>query len=1162
MAAARWTLPILFIFMPCVLADGWDDFTNNLATDLAPLITLFGEQVTKQFLSESLGILDNLIFALAPLGILTAVVSVIRVWGTSSLRAFIGRAQEGPGDAEQELLSCVSETTAEMFNDGGISRVFGRPEILEVVTWEEDAGPKDPDRPSSAVACLRDAVRKGVWDFQNPPDRIEEDPLELDIPNLSLNKGIKRRSKLWFYTAAVVGCILQIGVMVFGALTVYLFPSKFKKDGKAVPAYAFPLFFCGTALLSGGMFCCAFIIERSSFEYYLRPNKPSRVYWLQPGGQKVGDQVFGAFLAVREGSNGRATTDMEYIKSVRSPEYYGSRPLLYVAVSFSLVGFVCQFVGLRGLHSSVTLALLGSTLVMAIVRTCLRTQRMDLRDNLLTNEERTLTSCNKQELDCFAFHLEHVKSFRVLAGSTAGSSTIQSQHSSTETLVPSTPTATNLECLGRRVLKTRAHLAALTDGHSKDPDVAWNDLPVRKMALHLKSTIETTMDLLAGWSNKRLDAFQFRIRIECQPLDGKTCSPLTEEYPIQLQRTGDTLRWTVDGRELEAVLGLWTWSLLKSDEGLFRPGQPLSRLIGPDPQDAMTEETDLYYHKWIFRQTEAKMVSATMIPASHELFGCHRDTLAGDMEILVVKTPNPLCTMAAQDLYIHFLNAALETLEELGGEVDILPSSSNTFVAHSSRIEELARCFESSRLGSKEDALLCIVPTLKRKGLLPELSAHLGTIRQRVERYIENGEWKEAMSMLRWLCERSEGAEFEHSVIEFGYLCLRAMLHPDNQICCEGVAEVFGALKGDFRQQYFKNIGNPRPSGWMNSPPRSDWWDRFTKELGWLTYHVTEGRFEQGVFEKYGAIDDSAYSLSTGLVDGSPDLAMQGQHALLQWLKNDDIASSHCEMSPEEVQLSFEWAVQNNYEALLQWLMVRWAEVGAQHPAFLQTVLVWAAKRESGVAIQTLRCHGANLNVCDTLGKTALLQVVAEENERAVRVMLENGVDVEATGNNKVTPLMFAADGENLGIFRLLLQHGACIDSRDIEGSTPLIWAAQANRLDAVRILLSMGADIETAGNDRRTPVIQAVTQNHPQMVQLLLERGAQVDAQSDDGRTALMFAAHQNLGPIMQILLDAGASIYRKDNSERTALDWARIMQHKEAIEILEGAHQKVGNI
>lgn len=54
-----------------VRASWWDDFTNNLATDLTPLIALFSEQATKQFLSESTTFLDNFIFAMAPLGILT-----------------------------------------------------------------------------------------------------------------------------------------------------------------------------------------------------------------------------------------------------------------------------------------------------------------------------------------------------------------------------------------------------------------------------------------------------------------------------------------------------------------------------------------------------------------------------------------------------------------------------------------------------------------------------------------------------------------------------------------------------------------------------------------------------------------------------------------------------------------------------------------------------------------------------------------------------------------------------------------------------------------------------------------------------------------------------------------------------------------------------------
>ncbi|QRD88441.1 hypothetical protein F9C07_1424 [Aspergillus flavus] len=138
-------------------------------------------------------------------------VSAIRVCGNASLRAFIGRAQEGPGEAEHELLSCVSETTAELFNNGGISRVFGRPRLLEVVVWKD----KDPVTKEDCwkTGILRDALLQGAWTTKDEELKLlEKDyPLpELRIPNLSLNKGIARRSQGWFYCAVAVGLVLQI----------------------------------------------------------------------------------------------------------------------------------------------------------------------------------------------------------------------------------------------------------------------------------------------------------------------------------------------------------------------------------------------------------------------------------------------------------------------------------------------------------------------------------------------------------------------------------------------------------------------------------------------------------------------------------------------------------------------------------------------------------------------------------------------------------------------------------------------------------------------------------------------------------------------------------------------------------------------------------------
>ena len=68
-----------------------NDFSNNIFTDLAPLLTLFGDQLTKQFLSMSMGWADNALIAICPIGILTIMVSAIRIGGASKLKTLIGR---------------------------------------------------------------------------------------------------------------------------------------------------------------------------------------------------------------------------------------------------------------------------------------------------------------------------------------------------------------------------------------------------------------------------------------------------------------------------------------------------------------------------------------------------------------------------------------------------------------------------------------------------------------------------------------------------------------------------------------------------------------------------------------------------------------------------------------------------------------------------------------------------------------------------------------------------------------------------------------------------------------------------------------------------------------------------------------------------------------
>lgn len=98
-----------------------------------------------------------------------------------------------------------------MFNDGGIARVIGRPRILEVVVWDEEG--TENKEGSRKIGTLRDALQQDAWIVRDGAKFQDEKgyPLELDIPNLSLNKGIARRSQGWFYCAAVLGFALQAG---------------------------------------------------------------------------------------------------------------------------------------------------------------------------------------------------------------------------------------------------------------------------------------------------------------------------------------------------------------------------------------------------------------------------------------------------------------------------------------------------------------------------------------------------------------------------------------------------------------------------------------------------------------------------------------------------------------------------------------------------------------------------------------------------------------------------------------------------------------------------------------------------------------------------------------------------------------------------------------
>lgn len=378
----------------------WEDFANNLGSDLAPLLALFGEQVTRQYLSESYSLLDSFIFALAPLGIITAMVAAVRVGGSANFRSLIGRATESSGTVEADLMSSTSTDVCELWNGHGVVRVLGSPVLLQLVHVEsEKAGDE------AGIYTLPEAIREGHYRSPTFSPELDSDTeaflARQNPPNLSLNVSINiKRRNLMAKVIAPVGVILQGGVLVFAGMTQYK-PEILKENNPLV--YGFPMFLAGTLSLAAGMFLCAQVIETSTDEVAHEPESsqnPNTTIWLQQGGQTVGDQLFGSFARLCP-----ATTIMTSHKSETE-----RNTLVIVAVSTALFGFIAQFVGLRALHATVTITQLGAVLIMTALRSLAHMQRQDKND--IQNPDQV----SGYELDWLAKRLNQCDAWEVASG--------------------------------------------------------------------------------------------------------------------------------------------------------------------------------------------------------------------------------------------------------------------------------------------------------------------------------------------------------------------------------------------------------------------------------------------------------------------------------------------------------------------------------------------------------------------------------------------------------------------------------------------------------------------------------------------------------------------------------------------------------------------------
>jgi ankyrin repeat protein/beta-lactamase regulating signal transducer with metallopeptidase domain len=247
-------------------------------------------------------------------------------------------------------------------------------------------------------------------------------------------------------------------------------------------------------------------------------------------------------------------------------------------------------------------------------------------------------------------------------------------------------------------------------------------------------------------------------------------------------------------------------------------------------------------------------------------------------------------------------------------------------------------------------------------------------------------------------------------------------------------------------------------------------------------------------------------------------------------------------------------AAANGDVALVKKLIAEGADVNATEGNKAWPPLFSAVRGSHPEVVKILLANGANVNIAETWGYTAVYYAIWNDDEKTVKALISAGLDVnKGPGNEKdeYPPLCYAIWQGHAGIVKDLLDAGADINTKDGKGYTPLYWAAFSSEkevfdlilsrgdwpdtihlaaykgdLDRVRTRIEDGTDVDVKDAFDCTLLHWAVLADSPDVAAFLIGKGADVNAKHGRGYTPLMSA---RLLPVVELLVANGADIHAR---------------------------------
>ncbi|KAL2674220.1 hypothetical protein Neosp_012670 [[Neocosmospora] mangrovei] len=1187
---------LLLFIRGVAAAEDSAEFTMNLFTDIAPILALFGEQFAQQYLSQSFTWFDHLIFACVPLGIITALSGAIRTRGPRLARSFIGRARENLATVEIGLMSSVSDEVCEMFNGSGVIRTMGRSTLAQIMIFpdEYDAAQSGASNdPSCGIHSLQTALQsktrggplmvcsseftlvpfqratgeltgilseyqgktyRRIRRLLNPNNLAlkypyNQMPEQFDFkcpPNLQLNLSTGQSSRSGktaeLLSASITAVALQLSLLAIAAVMAYHGRTS-KAIGYENNIYAFPCYAAGSAFLCAGMAICSAAIESSTDEFVWTPWakkytskaggnwKPSRdpcIMWIQQL-QSVGDQTFDAY-AILGGSKPYVLTssrskDLWTTETSRKKSGNASQnrrrwweAVTMTGVLLGSLGFIVQFIGLRGLPWPVAVSQLLAILIMALVRALIRR-----RVGVIPLACAALPG---YELDFLASEIVFQPKFREFQDDAPFNGDWRGK-------------------LLSELVKVRERLG----------DLCKFKTGVSETAVALAQLIEHFMSIFFETETPGLPKkIQWATKTSAFRDDEDDA---VDETTVLIEKNNG--KWVVELGKLEAILSLWMASIkaweLDTEEKCDATDKRSDTKIGDWRRSggAKVRFDRVVGDGWFYARNDSFTRDISWVRYTR-----HRRSLGIRLTHSSTAT---LPSIMAQHLFTSFMWTISEYLPKSSlhqGEsnsrnfvtVDpALPLDSTNFLAKWQKLHlshsllgSVVKEAESAGLGTATDILLCMIPALSFRDLLPN-EVVLELIPP-ISEGLRQHEWQEMVKLHEQLLVTCSSHEDEHfammalvKTIEFILLASQSddLMNADEQ----GKPDIFGWTPLHYVAAT-TDQGHPELiDEFVRIGRVKDLFSSLDKSKR-SPFHVAASSGNARFLKKcIGRADANTLqdTLLAGGLDGKTPLhlAVEGKHQDCV-----ELLLKHSVPCQGDI-----WGRTPMHLAAIGWSYEIGKKVLAYFPEPLQvdkfgnTPLAYLVRNESDPAVDKGRTELARelmtawttTKVDDGSGNSLLHYAAAFSDEDMIETLAKELANADKPNRQGQTPLHLASREGRTAAARKLISLGAQVGSLDHKGWNVLHHAAgsQGAEINLVSSILKLEKGIintRTTEDSRRTPLHIAAAAGNVSVATFLVSEGAELSARDEARNTPLRLALTNDRRDMIEGLLSCDGAL------------------------------------